>query len=386
MAKRSGQPLTAAFCRTVKRPGRYGDGRGSHGLSLLVKPMRNGRVSRSWSQRVIIGGKPTSIGLGAYPVTGLAEARRKALANRKAIEQGKDPRGGGIPSFEQATDRTIRLHSKGWKPGSRTESAWRNGFTRHVFPKIGRTPIDKITTADVLAVISPIWHTTPRQAELLKRRISQVMKWAQAHGYRPDNPAGEPLAAVLPRNGKTTTHHRALHHGDVVDTLRKVEASNAATATKLAIRFIAATATRTGEVWSATWSEIEPDSATWTVPGDRTKTGKPFRVALSSMALGILDEARQHSNGSPESLTFPGRGGRPVGHGSLAAAFRRLESGTIHGLRSSFRDWCGETGVRRELAEAALSHTVKGVEGAYARSDLLELRRPVMQAWGQYIS
>ena len=215
MAKRSGQPLTAAYVRTVTRPGRYGDGRGSHGLSLLVKPMKSGRVSRSWSQRVIMDGKPTSIGLGSYPLVGLAEARRKALTNRKAIAAGKDPRGGGIPTFQQATDRTIRLHSKGWKPGSRTESAWRNGFDKHVYPKIGTTPIDKITTADVLGVVGPIWHSTPRQAELLKRRIGQVMKWAIAKGYRQDNAAGEALTATLPRNGKRTTHHKALHHSKV---------------------------------------------------------------------------------------------------------------------------------------------------------------------------
>ena len=384
MAKRSGQPLTAAFCRTVTRAGRYGDGRGGFGLSLLVKPMRNGRVSRTWSQRVIIDGKPTSIGLGAYPVTGLAEARRKALANRKAIEQGKDPRGGGIPSFEQATDRTIRLHSKGWKPGSRTESAWRNGFTRHVFPKIGRTPIDKITTADVLAVISPIWHTTPRQAELLKRRISQVMKWAQAHGYRPDNPAGEPLAAVLPRNGKTTTHHRALHHRDVADALVKVRDSGAAPSTRLAIEFVAVTASRTTEVRHATWDEMDLTGHLWTVPAERMKTGREHRVPLSARALEVVAEARQYDDGS--GLVFPGQGGRPVGHGTLAATFRRLELGTVHGLRSSFRDWCSETGVTREVAEQALAHAVQGVEGAYARSDLLELRQPVLEAWGQYVA
>ena len=169
----------------------------------------------------------------------------------------------------------------------------------------------------------------------------------------------------------------------MAEALRTVEASNAALSTKLAIRFIAATACRTGEARGAHWSEINRDTATWTIPADRTKTGKPFRVALSTAALRVLDEAHNRSDGS--GLIFPGRSGRPVGHGSLAATFRRLEAGTVHGLRSSFRDWAGESGIRRELAEAALSHTVKGVEGAYARSDLLEARRPVMQEWAAYI-
>ena len=378
--------LTAAFCRTVSKPGTYGDGRGGHGLALRVNRTRNGRVSKRWAQRVRIDDKSTNLGLGPFPVVGLAEARKRALANRKAIAGGKDPRGGGIPTFERATDRTIRLHAKGWKPGSRTESAWRNGFTRHVYPKIGHTPIDKITTGDLLAVIGPIWHTTPRQAELLRRRISQVMRWAIAQGYRADDPAGPPLTSALPRNGKTTTHHRALSHSDVADTLRRVEASNAALSTKLATRFIAATATRTGEARGATWGEIDLDSATWTIPADRTKSGRPFRVALSTAALRVLDEARQRSDNGQGRLVFPGQRGNQVGHGSLAAAFRRLDAGTVHGLRSSFRDWCGETGVAREVAEAALSHTVRGVEGAYARSDLLELRRPVMERWGEYIT
>lgn len=377
--------LTAAFCRSVSKPGAYGDGRGGNGLILRVTRSRSGRTAKHWVQRVRIDGRPTHVGLGSFPVVGLAEARKRALANSKAISEGKDPRGGGIPTFEQATDRTIRLHAKGWKPGSRTESAWRSGFARHVYPKIGSTPIDQITTGDLLAVVGPIWHTTPRQAELLRRRISQVMRWAIAQGYRADDPAGPPLTAALPKNGKAATHHRALDHGEVAGMLRKVDASNAAAATKLAIRFIAATACRTGEARGATWSEIDVDTATWTVGGERTKTGRPFRVALSAAALGVLDEAAELSK-LEGGLVFPGRGGKQVGHGSLAAAFRRLNAGTVHGLRSSFRDWCGETGVRRELAEAALSHTVKGVEGAYARSDLLELRRPIMEQWGEYIT
>ena len=120
--------LTAAFCRTISRPGTYGDGRGGFGLTLRVKRTRNGRLSKVWAQRVVIGGKPTYLGLGSYPTVTLAEARRRALKNRREIEAGRDPRGGGIPTFARATDKVIALHRDGWKPGSRTESAWRNGF------------------------------------------------------------------------------------------------------------------------------------------------------------------------------------------------------------------------------------------------------------------
>ncbi len=378
--------LNAGFVRTIKKPGRYGDGHGSHGLALLVRPRASDGVRKSWAQRIRINGRATNIGLGSYPIVTLAEARRKALANRRAIAQGKDPRGGGIPNFEQATDRTIRLHSRGWKPGSRTESAWRNGFANHIFPQIGPIRIDKITTSHVLAVVSPLWHSTPRQAELLKRRIGQVMKWAIAQGYRADNPAGEALTATLPRKSKTTTHHRALDHDQVAAALRKVEASNAAPSTRLAIQFIAATAARTGEVREARWSEIDSEGLVWTIPAQRMKTGKTHRVPLSTMGLDVLTRAARRSNpNDPRALIFPGVRGGPVGQGALAATFRRLDIGTVHGLRSSFRDWCSESRIPREVAEAALSHVVKGVEGAYARSDLLDRRREVMEAWGQYI-
>lgn len=160
--------LTAAFCRTVSKPGTYGGGRGGFGLALRVKRTRNGRLSKAWAQRVVIGGKPTYLGLGSYPTVTLAEARRRALTNRPEIEAGRDPRGGGIPTFQRATDEVIALHRDGWKAGSRTESAWRNGFSRHVYPKLGHRRVDTITTGDVLAVLSPIWHTAPRQAELLR--------------------------------------------------------------------------------------------------------------------------------------------------------------------------------------------------------------------------
>ena len=385
--KFSGRPLTAAFVRTVKRPGRYGDGRGGYGLSLLVKVQKNGRISRTWSQRFIDSttGKPRMIGLGAYPVVTLAQARKMALAHAREIKAGRDPRGGGVPTFEAATSKVIAFHSKGWKAGSRTEAIWRSGFATHVYPKLGSKRVDKITTADLMKVLGPIWHAKPSQAQLVRRRIGQVMRWAVAQGLRPDNPAGEALAAALPKNGKTTKHHRALDHSRVANALAKVDGSSAVPATKLAIRFLVATATRTGETRGARWSEIETDAAIWTIPGDRTKTQRPFRVALSSMALDTLAEARERWGDS--GLVFPGRGGNPIGEVSMRALFKSLDlGGTPHGLRSSFRDWCGETGVPREVAEACLAHVVGGVEGAYARSDLLERRRDVMEAWSRYLT
>ena len=382
----SGKPMTATFVRTVTASGSYGDGRGGHGLALRVKRTENGRIAKSWVQRMRIYGRPTHIGLGSYPSTSLAEARQQALHNAQEIKAGRDPRRGGIPTLETATVKVIALHRASWKPGSKTEQAWRNSFAAHVYPKLGRKPVDKITTGDLLAVLAPLSHSKPAMAGLLKLRLGTVMKWAVAQDYRPDNPAGEALDAALPKNGKRTKHHTALDHPDVAEALATITDSKAAQSVKLAIRFMALTAARTTEVRLADWSEIDTKTATWTIPADRMKAGREHRVPLSGPALDVIEKARQQSDGS--GRVFPGRGGRPIGHASIGTLFRRLEiGGTPHGLRSSFRNWCAENGIGREAAERALAHVVKGAaESAYNRTDLLEARRPVMEAWADYLT
>ena len=155
--------LTAAFVRTVNQPGRYGDGRGSYGLSLLVKTTTTGRWSKTWSQRLVVNGKQVHLGLGKYPVIALAEARAAALANRRIVAQGKDPRtASDTPTFAQATGIVVKLHSAAWKPGSRTEAQWRASMATHVLPTLGDRPVDEIGVADILAVLTPIWMATPK--------------------------------------------------------------------------------------------------------------------------------------------------------------------------------------------------------------------------------
>ena len=380
------RPLNATFVRAVTKPGTYGDGRGGHGLILRVKTMKNGRTARQWVQRVRIDGRPTHLGIGSYPTTKLAEARRRALHNVREIKAGRDPRGEGIPTLERATEKVIALHRDGWKAGSKTEQQWRNTFATHLFPKLGRRRVDKIATGDLLIILAPLVHSKPAVASLVKLRLSQVMRWAVANGYRPDNPAGEALDAALPKNSKRTNHHKALHHSAVASALATVRTSKAATPTRLAIEFLALTAARTTEVRTARWSDVDHESATWTVPAERMKAGREHRVPLSSRALEVLSEARQHSD--PDGLIFPGRGGRPFGHASVGTLFKRLGiEGTPHGLRGSFRNWCAESGVPREVAERALAHVVRGAtESAYNTTDLLDQRRELMEAWAQYVS
>ena len=374
--------LSAAFVRTVTRPGRYGDGRGGHGLSLLVKPTVTGRVSRTWAQRLKINGRPFNMGLGAYPIVTLAEARAKALDNRRAVVQGRDPRGGGIPTFEQATETVIALHAKNWKNGS-SEKSWRQMLRDFAFPKLGRKRVSEINTGDVLACLAPIWNEKRVTASRVRHRIGAVMKWAVAKGYREDNPAGDAIAAALPRKGARQKHHRALPHSEVGAALKTIRDADAWLGTRLSLEFIVLTATRSGEARLARWDEFDLDTATWTVPEARMKAGREHRVPLSEGALAVLRQARDIAG--TNGLVFPSVRGLPPQNSPLSKLVRKLEiKSTVHGFRSSFRDWAAETGVERTVAEAALAHTVGGVEGAYFRSDLFERRREVMEAWAAY--
>ena len=380
--------LSASFVKTVNRPGRYGDGRGGFGLSLLVKPTTTGRLSKTWSQRLRIHGSPVNVGLGAYPVVTLAEARKVALEKRRTADRGRDPRSGGVPTFAEAVETVIAIHSPSWRSGGRHEAQWRGTLRNHALPRLGHKPVSAITTADVMGVLlaDDFWNRKRVTAQRVRQRIGAVMKWAVAQGHREDNPAGDAISAALPKNVIRVRHQRALPHGEVAAALRRVDASNALPSTKLALRLLTLTASRSGEVRKARWSEFDLKATIWTIPEERTKSGRDHRVPLSSGALRVLDQAK--ALGDSDGLVFPGLRLRPLGDATLSLLLRRLEIPCVpHGMRSSFRDWCSETGVAREVAEASLAHVVKNkVEAAYARSDLLERRREVMQAWSDYVS
>ena len=387
VTKPRGKPLTAAFIKAVSRPGRYGDGHGGHGLSLLVKPMvSSGRISKTWSQRIRIDGKHRTIGLGSYPTVTLAEARKRVLTNRQKVSAGHDPRASRAPKFRDATDKVIALHAPQWKPGGRTEEHWRSCLATYAFPKIGNKLVSEITSAHVMGCVAPLWHSKPEMARKVLRRISAIMEWSIVKNYRSDNPADRKrITAALGKNTNGMGNFKSLHHSKVAGALEKIDATGAWWATTAATRFLTLTATRSAETRLATWDEINFASARWTIPADRTKTGREFRVPLSTAALAVLAEAAGQTGG--EGLIFPSRRGKPMSAEGLSKLFRENEVGCVpHGMRSSFRDWCGETGVPREVAEQALSHVVKGVEGAYARSDLLDRRRPLMEAWGCYVT
>lgn len=378
--------LSAAFVRTVSQPGRYGDGRGGFGLSLLVRVTANGRLSKTWSQRVRLNGRATNIGLGGWPVVSLAEAREIALENRRTVARGLDPRGGGIPDFQTAVEKVIEIHAEGWKDSGRTAMKWRSQLEKYAYGELGRKQVDQITAADVLAVLVPIWHTKPEIARRTRQRISAVMRWAIAQGHRPDNPAGEAVAAALPKQDSRIRHHRAIPHAGVSDALEKVKTSEAWESTKLALEFLVLTACRSGEVRNATWDEIDLGGAVWEIHEQRSKTGRPHRVPLSDRALEVLDSAREFADGS--NLLFPSLMGKPLSNATMGKLLK--ESGidcVPHGMRTSFRIWAAEcTNYPREVCELALGHVNKDrVEAAYQRSDLFDKRRQPMAAWADYL-
>ena len=378
--------LSPAFVKGVTRLGRYGDGRGGHGLSLVVRPTKiKGRLSKAWVQRIRVNGRETNLGLGSYPGVTLAEARRRALRNRRAVEEGRNPRARRVPTFRQATERVIRLYSAKWKPGGRSEEHWRSSLRTYAYSRIGNKRVDLITSGDVMACLSPIWLDIPETATRVKQRISSVMKWSIAQGYREDNPADDRITAALGTNKQRPQHMKALHHSKVAAAVRAVEATDAHWATIAAFKFLTLTATRSGEVRQATWEEIDLATATWTIPPDHTKAGQEHRVPLSAGALTVLFTARQKSNSN--GLIFPSPTGRTLSNATISKLCKENNLGCVpHGMRSSFRDWCAETGVSREVPERALGHEIRNaVEKAYARTDLLERRRQLMEDWSSYI-
>ena len=380
--------LCATFVRTVNVPGRYGDGYGGHGLSLLVTPRKSGGFSKTWAQAISPNGAKTSLGLGSYPVVTLAMARDRALANARAIAEGRDPRRRmqKVPTFEKANETVLAIHARHWK-SNRTEGQWRASMRDYVLPRLARKRVDAVTTADVMAVLLPIWSTKRVTAGRVRQRIGAVMKWAVAQGYRDDNPAGDVLSAALPKTAVRKQHMRALPHAEVGPALARVKGSGAYPGAMLAFEFLVLTAARSGEVRNARWEHIDRDGAVWTIPAERMKAGREHRVPLSPRALEVLDGAAELFDG--QGLVFPSPTGRVLNHATLTDLLHGLGIDAVaHGFRSSFRDWAAEcTDAPREVCELALAHVNSDrVEAAYRRSDLFDRRRFLMNDWAAYIA
>ena len=376
-----GRKLTAAFVRSVHEPGLYWD---EHGLVLRVKPTGY----TQWIQRLFIHGKRRELGLGPVRLVTLAEARDAALANRKVARAGGDPRATrrrSVPTFERAAAKVFAMHRTTWT--EKHAAQWASTLRMYVHPRIGGKRVDRITSADVMGVLMPIWSAKHTTAKRVRERIGTVMKWAIAQGYRVDNPAGEAIRAALPKPGHVQKHLKALPYGEVAGAIEAIRRSGAVVSVKLALEFLALTACRSGEVRGARWEEIDVEAGVWTIPAERMKSRREHRVPLSGRAREILAEAKADAPRSER--VFPSARGLQLQALRLSELFRELGIPAVpHGFRSSFRDWAAErTDAPHAVMEAALAHVVRNqVEAAYARSDLFERRRVLMEQWGEYLA
>ena len=374
--------LSAAFIRKAP-PGRHADG---NGLYLFVQPSG----TRSWIQRLVIRGRRRELGLGSVALVSLAEAREKALASRKLAREGGDPlaekrRSRGMPSFAEAAATVVEQKRAGWRD-PRQAGKWMASLRRYAFPSVGDMAVSDVTSADVLEILTPIWHVKAALARNMRWRIRAVLEWAVAMEYRADNPCDR-LGPVLGPQYDVTQHLRALPHREVAGAIKTVRASEEEPVVALVFEFLVLTAARWGEVRLAEWAEIDRMEGAWTVPATRMKTRREHRVPLSGRAMEVLEQARKLGGGSP--LVFTLGDGQPLFDKRLRRLLRKLEIGAVpHGFRSSFRDWAAEeTDHPREVVEAALAHVVHNkVEAAYRRSDLFERRRRVMEDWAAYLA
>lgn len=379
--------LSVAAIKKLSEPGMYGDG-GT--LYLRVTP----GGTKCWVQRVTILGKRCDIGLGGWPLVSLAEARETAFQNRRTIRSSGDPlaekrkRHLKAPTFREAAEATFEANAPRIRTAKETR-AWMAHLERHAFPILGNMRVDRIAREDVLRVLTPIWSTKPETARKLRQRIRATLKWAQAQGHIEVNAAGEAIDGALPTMPAVKAHLRALPYTEAADALATVEASRASLAAKLAFWFVVLTACRSGEVRGAAWNEINLQAKDWRIPANRTKSGLEHRVPLSDDAMAVLQRALPLRDDSDLIFPSPARRGRPLSDMALTKLLRDTGlagRATVHGFRSTFRDWCAETGKPRELAEAALAHAVPGVEGAYFRSDLFVRRRQLMDDWARYLN
>lgn len=383
------EQLTALKVKNAK-PGRHVDGKG---LCLVVKPSG----AKSWVLRVQAEGKRRDIGLGSVDMLSLAEAREKAAEGRKWAKQGLDPAHewrkarAVIPNFETAARTYHDLHKGTWR-NEKHAAQWINTLVEYAFPRIGKTRIDLVDSADIVAVLAPIWLDKPETAGRVRQRIATVLNYAHSQHWRTTEAPMRAVAGGLPRRTKTNSkarkHFAAMPYDDLPAFMQKLRGETQ-TAGRAALAFTILCAARSGETRGATWGEFDLEAATWTIPGARMKAGETHTVPLSPWALSILTERKGLLPSKPGDLVFPGLKGE-MSDATMAKAMREAGGGayTVHGTaRSSFRDWAADMKIApREVCEAALAHTnPNATEAAYLRTKYLDQRRDLMTRWASFL-
>jgi integrase len=360
-------------------------------LYLIVSPSG----ARKWVYRFTSAGRVTEMGLGSAAAVSLRQARDKAHDARKLRASGENPivarrraalANAAVPTFGSVAAALIAAKESGWR-NEKHKREWGSSLTRFCGPLLD-LPVNEIDTAAIRAVLNPLWQTKPETASRLRGRIEAVLDAAKAQGYRSgENPAAwrGHLAHLLPKRPSLSRgHHAAMEYREIPSFIALLRERDGMAA--MALEFCILTAARSGEVYGARWSEIDLAASIWTLPAARMKGGREHRIPLCARAFAILEAL---SAAKICEFVFPSpRGHRPLSHVAMTEVMERMNirGSTVHGFRSSFRDWCGnETNFPREVAEEALAHVVGDkAEQAYRRSDALDKRRALMEAWGQY--
>jgi integrase len=391
---RTVEKLSALAVTRASTPGYYNDGAG-----LYLQVAKAG--TKSWIFRFRMSGKQREMGLGPLHTVSLAQARDKAKECRALLLEGTDPlearnalkldaalERARTVTFDHCAEQYIAAHRGSWK-NAKHAAQWESTIATYASPIIGTLPVAVVDTALVVKVLQPIWQEKTETATRLRSRIENILDWATVSKFRAgENPARwrghlDNLLAD-PNKVAKVAHHAALPWQDIGTFM--VDLRQRAGSAARAVEFAILTAGRSGEVRGARWDEIDLDAAIWTVPAERMKAGREHRVPLSTDALALLRAlpvVGKH--------VFPGqRGDAPLSDMSLTAVLRRMERDeiTVHGFRSTFRDWCAESvgnSFPREVCEHALAHSLPDkVEAAYRRGDLIEKRKVLMQVWADY--
>ena len=375
--------LNAAIIRKIKpteKNQRFTDGAG---LAMVVRP----DGSKAW--RVRLPGESGDRGLGRFPDVTCSEARRKAKQMRAQHEKTRvKEKVSLVPSFAQVAELYITANAPTWKH-HKTAADTRSRLETYAYPAFGARSIDTIRRSDVMVMLEEIWTAKPAAAKKLKQRVRAVFTYGLARDWIVVNPVDDAIDAALPKTPATKAHFRALPYQDVEGALKVVDASTAGQAVKMCFRWLVLTATRSGEARGARWEDIDQEAGTLTIPAERMKAGKEHRVPLSRQALEVLGKARAIEDDS--GLVFPSAKGKKLSDMTLTKLLRTNDlaaKATVHGFRTSFKTWCMETtNTPWAVGEAALAHTIgNSTEQAYARSDLFDQRRELMQTWADFIA
>ena len=357
---------------------------------LVVRPSG----AQSWQLRIQVNGKRRDFGLGSASDVSLADARQKAEELRRQCRSGLDPvaikraakaEAEGIPSFEAAARQVHSEHKSGWR-NAKHAAQWLSTLDEYAFPYIGQKPVSEIDGPEIRDLLAEIWLSKPETGRRVRQRIGTVLDWAHAKGYRPSEAPMRSVSRGLPRQPKRDNHFAALPYEQLPALMAELEST--VSLGRLALRFAILTACRSGEVRGATWAEIDLKQLTWTIPAVRMKAGKEHVVPLSRAALEVLVAAAPFRGRNKEAFIFSGKPGKPLSDMTLTKVLRDMghASITVHGFGSSFRDWAAEqTATPGDVVEAALAHTIRNkVEAAYRRTNYLEKRRVLMEAWGRF--